>query len=233
MNIAANLDAVRQRIDAACRVAGRSPDEVRLLPISKTHPMDALVEAFDAGARLFGENKVQELAAKATDPGAPEGIAWSMIGHLQTNKVRDVARYASEFQALDTVRVAEALDRRLQSEGRSLNVFIEVDTSGEAGKFGVPPQDVVDLAGRLRSYTSLRLIGLMTVAAHTTDIERVAGCFETLAAVRDRVRSDVDEGCQELSMGMSGDLELAIAHGSTCVRVGTAIFGRRDYGQGR
>lgn len=227
MSIAANLDAVRRRLDAACVAAGREPSSVRLLPISKTHPASAVLEAYQAGARRFGESKAPELAAKASELTGAAGLEWTMIGHLQTNKARDVARYATEFQALDSLRVAEALDRRLQAEGRGLNVLIEVDTSGEETKFGVRPDEVVALARGLSAYGGLRLTGLMTIAAHTPDRERVASCFDLLCTLRDRVRQALGEGCDELSMGMSGDFELAIVHGSTCVRVGTAIFGAR------
>lgn len=228
MTIAANLDAVRARIDAACLAAGRPVGSVRLLPVSKTHPPADLAEAYRAGARRFGESRVPELAAKASEL-VLDGIEWSMIGHLQTNKARDVARYATEFQALDSLRVAEALDRRLDGEDRLLDVLIEVDTSGEEAKFGVLPGDVPALARALADYPRLRLTGLMTVAAHTPDAAAVAACFDTMVATRATVNDAVGGGCDELSMGMSGDFELAIAHGSTCVRVGTAIFGARSY----
>lgn len=226
-DVAANIEAVRARIAAACEVAGRRPEDVRLLPVSKTHPATAIRLAYDAGCRRFGENKVQELEAKAAElVGLPE-LGWSFIGHLQTNKAKSVARLAAEFQALDSLRLGVELDRRLQAEGRALDVLIEVNSSGEQSKFGVAPEEVVPLARQLASCHSLRLRGLMTLAVPSPDAALVAACFERVRAAQTRLRDELGGEWHELSMGMSGDLELAIAHGSTCVRVGTAIFGAR------
>nr|NLI49385.1 YggS family pyridoxal phosphate-dependent enzyme [Propionibacterium sp.] len=232
MTIAENLAAVEARIAAACARAGRPRADVRLLPVSKTHPAPVLREAYAAGVRWFGENKAQEAAAKAAELADLPDLRWSFIGHLQTNKARDVAGFATEFQALDSLRIAEALDRRLQALGRGLDVLIEVDTSGEESKFGVPPEEVPALARSLAAYPALRLRGLMTVAANTTDAAVVAACFERLAALRARLQDSLGVGLDELSMGMSGDFELAIEHGATCIRVGTAVFGAREYPPG-
>ncbi len=230
MTVAENLALVEARVAAACARAGRPRADVRLLPVSKTHPAPVIREAYAAGVRWFAENKVQEATAKAAELADLPDLRWSFIGHLQTNKARDLAAFAHEFQALDSLRVAEALDRRLQGLGRGLDVLIEVDTSGEDTKFGVPESEVPALARALRACTALRLRGLMTIAAHTPDPAVVAGCFERLARLRERLRVEVGEGVDELSMGMSGDFELAIEHGATCVRVGTAVFGAREYG---
>jgi pyridoxal phosphate enzyme (YggS family) len=232
MTVAENLAAVEARIVAACERSGRPRSSVRLLPVSKTHPASVVLEAYAAGCRRFGENKVQEAAAKAEELASVPDLEWALIGHLQTNKARDVAGFASEFQALDSLRVAAELDRRLQAAGRGLDVLIEVDTSGEESKFGVDPAEVAALARELRAFTALRVRGLMTIAANTGDREVVAGCFDRLASLLDPLRDALGAPCDELSMGMSGDFELAIEHGSTCVRVGTAIFGARDYGVG-
>jgi PLP dependent protein len=223
-----NLAAVRARIDAAADRAGRSPAEVRLLPVSKTVPEDRLRNAVAAGMHQLGENKVQEAKRKAENL-RDLGISWSVIGHLQTNKARDVAAFADEFQALDSLRIAEALDRRLQAAGRALDVYVQVNTSAEESKYGLAPEDVHAFLARLTPYSSLRVRGLMTLAEFTTDLERVRACFVRLRTLRDRVR-ETDEtliGPGELSMGMSGDFETAIAEGATCVRVGQAIFGAR------
>jgi pyridoxal phosphate enzyme (YggS family) len=230
--LADNLQRVRSSIDAACLNAGRDPQEVRLLPVSKTHPVDAVVAAFRAGARIVAENKVQEAAGKARELAERSefvDLKWAMIGHLQTNKAKDVVTFADEFHALDSVRLAEALDRRLESADRTLDVFIEVNSSGEDSKFGVPPDEVLQLAGALQRCERLRPRGLMTIAANTDDTERVAGCFDTMVAVRRRLQDadTIDADYAELSMGMSGDYELAIARGATTVRIGTAIFGPR------
>lgn len=227
--IAENLSRVRSLIDAACRRVGRAPEEVRLLPVSKTQPTAAIEAAYRAGVRIVGENKVQEAAGKAAELGRLTDLRWAMIGHLQTNKAKDVAAFADEFHALDSLRLAEALHRRLEAVDRTLDVFVEVNSSGEDSKFGVRPEEVVELALGLRAFERLRPRGLMTIAANTTDTERVAACFDTMVALRRTLADDdrITADYAELSMGMSGDFELAIAHGATTVRIGTAIFGAR------
>ena len=229
MSIAANLDALEARIAAACERARRARSEVRLLPVSKTHPVSAIREAYAAGLRRFGENKVQEAAAKAAELAGTPDLSWALIGHLQSNKAKAAAEFAAEFQALDSLRLATELDRRLQALGRGLDVLIEVDTSGEPTKFGVPPEEVPGLVRQLRGCAALNVTGLMTIAANTPDRAVVAACFDTLAGLRERLRQEHGGGFAELSMGMSGDFELAIEHGATCVRVGTALFGARAY----
>ncbi|MGO1972896.1 MAG: YggS family pyridoxal phosphate-dependent enzyme [Propionibacteriaceae bacterium] len=227
-DIASNVAAVHDRIAAACQRADRSPDEVRLLPVSKTMGVDRIRAAYAAGERTFAENKVQEATDKAAELDDLDA-RWAVIGHLQTNKAKYVARFAHEFHALDSVKVAEALDRRLQLEGRSLDVFVQVNSSGEDSKFGLPPGEVAAFARTLAHYEALRVQGLMTLAIFSADAERVAVCFERMASLRDQLRADdrVVGNYAELSMGMSGDFELAIAHGATVVRVGQAIFGAR------
>ncbi|QHB71647.1 YggS family pyridoxal phosphate-dependent enzyme [Stenotrophomonas sp. 364] len=226
--IAHNLAAVRQRIARACERAGRDPAGVRLLPVSKTVDQARLRLAWEAGCRELGENKVQEAQAKA-DGMADLPIRWSVIGHLQTNKARDVARFASEFQALDSLRVAEALDRRLALEQRTLDVFVQVNTSGEASKYGLDPIAVADFMQQLPAFPRLRVRGLMTLAVFSSDPAQVRPCFVRLRDLRDRLRPTLPDGIllDELSMGMSGDFDLAIEEGATVVRVGQAIFGAR------
>ncbi len=230
-DVPSNLTVVRSRIEAACRAAGRDPDSVRLLPVSKNHGLEAVRQAWQAGVRRLGENRVQEAADKWRDTQDLAGLEWAMIGHLQTNKARDVARFAAEFQALDSLRVARELDKRLQAIGRGLDVLIEVNSSGEPQKYGVAPEDVPVLAAQLRACDALRVRGLMTVAVNSDDPDRVAACFDRVRQLAVRLRDDdrVGGSWEELSMGMSGDFELAIAHGATCVRIGTAIFGPRAY----
>ena len=157
-------------------------------------------------------------------------LKWSIIGHLQTNKAKLVARFAAEFQALDSLRVAEALDRRLQAEGRALDVFVQVNTSGEASKYGLHPDDVEDFLRQMPTFPALRVRGLMTLALFSAEAERVRQCFVLLRTLRDRLRQDAPAGIglDELSMGMSGDYEIAIEEGATVVRVGQAIFGARS-----
>lgn len=227
--VADNLAAIHARIEKACRDAGRDPREVRLLPVSKTKPPAAVLEAYAAGERTFGENKVQEAQAKATELAGTPGLRWAVIGHLQTNKAKQLARFADEFHALDSLKVAAELDKRLQAEGRGLEVFVQVNSSGEPQKFGLAPEEVEGFATELRAFDSLQVRGLMTLAVFSTDPDEVRPCFERMQQLQQRLR-DNDRAAgswDELSMGMSGDFELAIAHGATTVRVGQAIFGAR------
>ena len=227
--LAANLAAIRARIDAACRAAGRDPATVRLLPVSKTVDEARLRQAYAIGMREFGENKVQEAMGKWEAMSDLPELRWALIGHLQTNKAKYAARFASEFQALDSLRVAQALDAQLQKHGRALDVLVQVNTSGEASKFGLSPEDVPAFVRELPAFSSLRVRGLMTLALFSDDAALVRPCFVRLRTLRDRLRQEAPDGIsmEELSMGMSGDFELAIAEGATTVRVGTAIFGRR------
>lgn len=227
-SIADNLAAVRQRIAAAARNAGRDENSVRLLPVSKTVPVERLRQAIAAGIDRFGENKVQEAREKA-EALADAAPTWVIIGHLQTNKVKHVARFASEVQSIDRLKVARALEDRLQAEGRGLDVLVQVNTSGEASKYGVEPEHAAALVRELAAFDALRVRGLMTLAVFSADHERVRSCFRMLRELRDRLRDDVPAGVslEGLSMGMSGDYALAIEEGSTEVRVGTAIFGAR------
>ena len=223
--LAANWAAVRQRVDAACREAGRDPAEVDVLPVSKTFGADAIRAATALGLHRFGENKVQEIREKAA-PLADCGIAWVVIGHLQTNKAKDVARLASEVQSLDRWELAEALDRRLQAEGRAIDVLVQVKTSPEESKQGLDPTQLPGFLARLRGLDTLRVRGLMTMAVLADEPAPVRACFRLLRELRDRMAGEGHE-LPRLSMGMSGDFPLAVAEGATELRIGTAIFGRR------
>lgn len=227
--IASNLAAVRARIDAAARRAGREPGDIRLLPVSKTVPAERLRLAYAAGCRFLGENKVQEAHEKSEALADLEGLKWSVIGHLQRNKARYVARFASEFQALHTVRLAEMLERRLEIEDRTLDVYVQVNSSGEESKFGLPPEEVPAFVKELPAFPRLRVKGLMTLALFSSDMERVRPCFVRMRELRDVLRQEAPSGLsfEELSMGMSGDFEMAIEEGATLVRVGQSIFGAR------
>ena len=222
-----HLAEVHARIDSACKKAGRDPATVRLLPVSKTVSEERIRNACAAGCHTLGENKVQEAHRKWQAMSDLPGLRWAIIGHLQTNKAKLVAEFASEFQALDSLRVAEALDKRLQALGRPLDVLVQVNTSNEESKFGLPPDEVAAFVKKLPAYSSLRVRGLMTLALFSDDAAKVRPCFVRLRELRDRLRQSAPDGVamDELSMGMSGDYELAIEEGSTIVRVGQAIFG--------
>lgn len=226
----ANLRDIHARIEAACEHAGRPVSEVRLLPVSKTVDESRIRMAYRAGCRELGENKVQEAFGKWETMADLQDLNWAVIGHLQTNKAKLVARFASEFQALDSLRVARTLDRHLQEQGRSIDVYVQVNTSGEASKFGLAPDEVLAFVRELPAYSSLRVCGLMTLALFSSDEAHVRPCFTLLRTLRDQLRQDSSYGeqIQELSMGMSGDFELAIAEGATTVRIGQAIFGARS-----
>lgn len=229
--MAGRLAQIQQRIADACTRAGRPPEDVVLLPVSKTFDVDAIREAMALGLSRFGENKTQEIRQKAAAL-AGQGLQWVLIGHLQTNKARDAARDATEVQSLDRPDLAEALHRRLQNEGRTLDVLVQVKTSSEPSKFGMAAEHVPAFLRLIAAeYSTLHVKGLMTLAVNSPDPEQVRACFRALRELRDRLRAENIPGIalDRLSMGMSGDFELAIEEGSTEVRIGTAIFGARTY----
>lgn len=222
---AANLAAVQARIAEACRRSGRDPDEVTLLPVTKTVPAAVLRLAHTAGIADFGENKLQEARDKQAVLAALP-IRWHVIGHLQSNKVKYLVRLAESFHALDSGKLAQELDRRLAALGRDLDVYVQVNTSGEPSKYGLHPDDLLPFVETLSRYPRLRPRGLMTLAVFSPDSARVRACFALLRDLRDRARA-VHPGLTGLSMGMTSDFENAIAEGATIVRVGQAIFGAR------
>lgn len=224
----ANLAAIEGRIAAACARAGRDRSQVQLLPITKTVPAHVLRLAHAAGMRAFGENKVQEAAAKR-EALADLPVHWTIVGHLQTNKVRQLIPLADAFQALDSLRLAQMLQQRLDSEGRDLDVWVQVNTSAEDSKSGLAPDELLPFVEALQACPRLRPRGLMTLALPSNDPAKVRPCFALLRELRDRA-ARIDPRLTGLSMGMTGDMELAIEEGSTLVRVGQAIFGRRPGG---
>jgi pyridoxal phosphate enzyme (YggS family) len=224
--IATRLAQVRARIDAAARASGRDPEDVGLVAVSKTHPPEAIRAAYAAGQRAFGENYAQELEAKAASLADLSEIEWHFIGHLQTNKARLVAPVACMVHAIDSSHVAKELARRAARAGRtSIAVLVEVNVSGEAQKSGVAPQDLEELLASVEAEPALALRGLMTMPPFG-DLAAARSVFGALSSIR-----NLHGGAArlpELSMGMSDDLEIAVAAGATRVRVGTAIFGERD-----
>ncbi|MGP9528234.1 MULTISPECIES: YggS family pyridoxal phosphate-dependent enzyme [unclassified Glutamicibacter] len=225
-----NLAALNQRIAAATSAAGREADSVRLLPVTKTIDVDRLSLAIAAGVSTLGENKVQEAQGKHEifREQFPH-LRYAIIGPLQTNKAKFVAQFADEFHALDSLKLAETLQRRLELEDRTLEVFIQVNTSGEESKSGISASAAAELLDGLSSLDRLNPVGLMTMAAHTTDEQQIRASFSLLRQTLESLQPDAPAGFKHLSMGMSGDYELAIAEGATVVRVGQGIFGARNY----
>jgi pyridoxal phosphate enzyme (YggS family) len=215
-----NLQAVRQRIDAAAKAAGRDPGDVTLLAVSKTHPAGLVDQARAAGQRAFGENYVQE-ALEKMDALAPGGVEWHLIGPLQSNKTRAVAGRFDWVQSVDSEKIARRLSEQRPAGLAPLNVLIQVNVSGEASKHGVVPGEVLCVAKAIAGLPNLRLRGLMAIPEPGAPRERYA----ELRALFERLRPEF--GCDTLSVGMSDDLETAIAEGATMVRIGTAIFGAR------
>jgi len=225
---AQRLADVHARIDRACAAAGRDSAEVTLLPVSKTFDAEVIREAVGLGLNRFGENRLQEIAQKAPLL-ADCNVQWVVIGHVQTNKAKEVAKYATELQSLDRLALAEALDQRLKAAGRTLDVLVQLKTSPEESKFGLDPAELVGFLETLSGFETLRVKGLMTMAILSEDPAAVRACFEKLRHCRDEAARLNIKGISlgRLSMGMSGDLELGIAEGSTEVRVGSALFGKR------
>jgi len=224
-----NIEGVQNRIAAACSRSGRNPANVTLLPISKTVDQHRIRWAHDMGCQHFGENKVQELRTKS-DQLKDLDIRWHMVGHLQSNKARVVAKLAHGFHALDSLKVAKLLDQHLQREGRCLEVLIQVNSSGESTKFGLRPEDVPAFVHQLTSFSALKIKGLMTLAVFSSDWKHVRRCFVKMRELRERLRQESPENFSfdELSMGMSDDYQIAIEEGATIIRVGQAIFGSRS-----
>lgn len=228
MSIAARLDEARSRIAGAAQRSGRAVDAVRLVLVTKTVAPERILEAVREGQTDLGENKVQEGQKKAAAL-AGEPVRWSMIGHLQSNKVRHVLEFASEVQSVDRLSLAIELEKRLQTLGKSLDVLVQVNTSGEASKYGLPPEEVPAFLKELTAFSTLRPKGFMTLARFTPDEAEVRRCFRVLRAIRDRALDEAPQGAvlADLSMGMSGDYETAIEEGATIVRIGQAVFGPR------
>lgn len=225
-----NLAAVGQKIAAAETAAGRQAGSVRLLPVTKTIDTDRLALAIAAGVDTLGENKVQEAQGKYEHfrERFPH-LRYAIIGPLQTNKAKFVAKFADEFHALDSLKLAETLQRRLDLEDRTLEVFIQVNTSGEESKSGIEAAEAGGLLAGLAALDRLKPVGLMTMAANTSDQQQVRDSFRRLRETRDQLQQDAPASFAQLSMGMSGDYELAVAEGATVVRVGQGIFGARSY----
>lgn len=224
--IRAALAAVETRIDAACERAGRDRGEVRLLPVTKTVEPARIAVAVDCGYRVFGENRVQDAAAKY-DAFVGQGVSWHMIGRLQRNKIRQALAFADVIQTVDRPRLADGIADTLAELGERRRVFMQVNITGAEGQSGVAPDNAATLAAHIAARPELELDGLMTIARLAEDPEAARGDFRGLRELRDRLEQDLGRPLPELSMGMSGDLEVAVEEGATLVRAGSAVFGAR------
>jgi pyridoxal phosphate enzyme (YggS family) len=225
MDLSGNLEGIRQRIAAACGRANRDPASVTLLAVTKTHPPEVVAEAVRLGLTLFGENKVQE--AKGKIPLCPSRARWHMIGHLQTNKARDAVALFSMIQSVDSLHLAEEINRRAEQAARTIPILLEVNIVGEASKFGYKPEQLLAEFKELNGLPRVEIHGLMTVPPWTPLPERVRPVFRRLRELKDQCEQILGAPLPCLSMGMSGDFEVAIEEGSTLVRIGTALFGER------
>lgn len=226
-----NLEHVEARIQKACDRAGRDRGEVTLIAVSKTKPADTLREAYDLGVRVFGENKVQELVDKYEV--LPDDISWHMIGHLQRNKVKYMIDKAELIHSVDSLRLAETIEKEAEKHNITANILIEVNVAREESKFGVMPEELDEIVEKIAGFSHLNVKGLMTIAPNVENPEENRAVFARLRKLSvDIASKNVDNmNMSILSMGMTNDYEIAIEEGATMVRVGTGIFGERNYAQ--
>jgi hypothetical protein len=225
MDLEANVKAVRQRIEDTCARAGRQPDSVTLVAVTKGQPPEVVCAGAAAGLTLFGENKVQE--AKAKIPLCPGRLRWHMVGHLQTNKCRDAVSLFEMVQSVDSLHLAEELNKRADQAARTIPVLLEVNAVGEASKFGCRPDQLLADLDSINALPRLEIQGLMTVPPWTPDPEAVRPVFRQMRELKQRCEQTLGAPLPHLSMGMTGDFEVAIEEGATMVRIGTALFGPR------
>jgi hypothetical protein len=224
-DIAENLAQVQQRITAACNRAGRSHEEVQLVAVGKKFTSEVIREAADCGLTLFGENRVQE--AKAKIPDCPGHLRWHFIGNLQTNKCRDAIMLFDMLHAVDSLPLAEELNKRCNHAAKVMPVLLEVNVSGEGSKHGFTPQSAVESVEAFPNFPQLELHGLMTMAPFSRQPENSRPYFQKLREVKSTCEDKLGAPLPELSMGMSGDFEVAIEEGATLIRIGTTLFGAR------
>ncbi|NOY59895.1 MAG: YggS family pyridoxal phosphate-dependent enzyme [Calditrichaeota bacterium] len=228
MTISDNLKIIRDRIESACLRSGRDADQVRIVAVSKTVDVPAIEKAIDAGVVIIGENRVQEAWRKFQQIERP--VQWHLIGHLQTNKVKRALQFADVIESVDSLHLAKEIDLRAQERGNAVEVFVQVNTSGETSKFGVHPDALVDILYGIADLHSLRVTGLMTIGAFLPEPENVRPCFSLLRQLRDRANAEkiANIKLKHLSMGMTNDFEVAVEEGATHVRIGRALFGKRE-----
>ena len=226
MGLADNLNSIQQRIRTACDRCGRDPNSITLLAVSKTHPPQTIQELAECGQLLFGENKVQE--AKAKIPNCPGKLRWHFIGHLQSNKCRDAVELFSMIQSVDSLGIAQEINKRAGQVAKTMPVLLEVNVAGEASKFGYEPELMLAELNELNKLSRLEIHGLMAIPPFSPVAEKSRPYFRTLRELKERAETVLGAPLPMLSMGMSDDFEIAIEEGSTMVRVGTALFGERQ-----
>ncbi|HLP17137.1 MAG TPA: YggS family pyridoxal phosphate-dependent enzyme [Bacteroidota bacterium] len=224
--VADNIRHILDGVEAACLRLGRSPDSVRLIAVGKTFSPETIREAVDAGIADIGENYVQEAVGKrsALDDAR---IRWHFIGHLQTNKVKYIAEWVAMIQSVDNIRCAQEIQKHAARLGRSIDVLVEVNTSAEATKFGVKPDEAVAFVKSLSDLPNVNIKGLMTIGPFTDNADESRASFRTLKRLIDEINAGREEPLTELSMGMTHDYPIALEEGATMIRIGTAIFGSR------
>lgn len=230
MDYLANVEEIKKRVAAACKRSGRNPEDVKILPVSKNHPQEVIEDLYQAGWRDFGENYVQELRNKHDH--LPDDIRWHMIGHMQRNKVKYIASYIEAIHSVDTIKLLHTIEKEGRKADRVIPVLLEVNVGREESKFGVMPEleDCMALANETLKLPHVKLRGLMTSAPYYDDPEQDRPIFRKLKELMEAMNQANDQlQLDQLSMGMTHDFEVAVEEGSTCVRIGTAIFGKRDY----
>lgn len=225
-----NLLRTEEKIQAACERAGRNRNEVTLVSVSKTKPVEMVREAYDLGVRIFGENKVQEIREKYEL--LPKDIEWHMIGHLQTNKVKYIVDKVKLIHSVDSLKLAETIEKEAEKHGCTADILLEVNVAEESSKFGLKTAEVIPFAEKIAQFSHINLRGLMTIAPFVENPEKNRTIFADLHKLYvDIKEKNIDNGnVSILSMGMTNDYEVAIEEGATMVRIGTGIFGARDYG---
>lgn len=222
-----NLNIVKKNISDALNKTGRSLEEIKLVAVSKTKPVEIILEAYNLGLRDFGENKAQELKTKVAE--LPKDINWHFIGHLQTNKVKEVVQVAELIHSVDSIKIAGEINKRARAIEKVQNILIEVNTSDEDTKFGLSSiEQVKEIALFCTEASNLNLCGLMTMAPFTDNKKILRDCFIKLREMKENLNYN-GFNLKELSMGMTNDYEIAIEEGATIVRIGTALFGKRNY----
>lgn len=225
MSLTDNLAGIQQRIRAACDRADREPNSITLLAVTKTHPPEVIKAAAAAGLACFGENKIQE--AKAKIPLCPGKARWHFIGHLQSNKCRDAVELFEMIESVDSLVIAQEINKRAEQAAKTMPVLLEVNVAGEASKFGYKPEKLLAELKELNKLSRLEIHGLMAVPPWSPSAESSRPHFQRLRELKARVETELGAPLPHLSMGMSGDFEVAIEEGATIIRVGTALFGER------